>query len=508
MIPVNNKSNTAFIDDSSFDIVLPQAASLIESLRAFSYTLPTAIADLVDNSITAKANNIWIDFHWKGANSTISITDDGCGMTVSEITTAMRLGSRNPVEQRDIKDLGRFGLGLKTASFSQCRRVTVRSCTDSSHVSTRCWDLDYVAKINEWRLLHTIDSEAELCVGKLDTLKHGTVVLWQHIDRLTAGHKTDNDKDQQFFLKKAEEVSRYLSVVFHRLLENSDVNIFLNGHPITPWDPYLASEMATQVLPVTTLVHNGYKIEIAPYILPHHSKISKEKFEKAAGIRGWNSHQGFYVYRNHRLLVVGDWLGFGWTKDEHYKLARIRIDIPNALDHDWAIDVTKSRAVPPQGLREELRIIGERTRNEAKRVYSFRGAKLTVKADNERVLLWEPLVKNNKTFYRLNREHPLFQAAINEVNNINAFNSLIRLIEETVPLPHIAITNSEIPESMAGPFDLSSESEILKVMKQAYISLITTGYTKEDAVNRLRTIWPFELYPAVLETLSESHNYA
>jgi len=118
------------------------------------------------------------------------------------------------------------------------------------------------------------------------------------------------------------------------------------------------------------------RILVKAFILPHRSKLSKSQHDDAAGPRGWLAHQGFYVYRRDRLLVAGDWL-FGWTKDEHLKLARIAVELPNSLDYDWQIDVTKSRATPPAALRESLLNIAERTRDEAKRVFTHRGAKLT-----------------------------------------------------------------------------------------------------------------------------------
>ena len=134
------------------EITAPDAASMFESLRAFGYELPTALADLIDNSVFAGARNVWIDFEWNGAESTVSITDDGHGMAEKELVNAMRPGSRNPREVRDPKDLGRFGLGLKTASLSQGRRLTVRSKQVESTGFTRCWDLDHVAKTGDWYL--------------------------------------------------------------------------------------------------------------------------------------------------------------------------------------------------------------------------------------------------------------------------------------------------------------------------------------------------------------------
>jgi hypothetical protein len=495
--------------EADFDLAAPHAASLVESLRAFGYELPTALADLVDNSITAGAKKVWVDFHWDGGNSVIAVTDDGDGMSEEKLVAAMRPGSQNPLKAREPHDLGRFGLGLKTASFSQSRRVTVRSVVRGGKPATRCWDLDHIARVNDWQLLRSGDAAAEPHFGRLAELRKGTAVVWQNLDRLVAGQRTDNERGQLLFLQRADAVRRHLAMVFHQLMAGKrGVKLLLNERPVEAWDPFLADEAATQTLPVTPLTLHGSVVEVQPFVLPHHSKLAKPRHETAAGPRGWNAHQGFYVYRNRRLLVAGDWLGFGWAKEEHYKLARIRVEVPNALDHDWAIDVTKSRALPPAALRDDLRRIGERTRSDAKRVYSHRGAKLTPKADAERVLLWEPTAKHDKMFYRMNRQHPLLKQALAASSNRSALNALLRLVEETVPYPHIAIENSETPNSLPSPFEHAAEGQIREVMEQAFHSLVASGYGAKEAVNRLRTIWPFELFPALLQSLSESHPHA
>ncbi len=491
-----------------YDLAPPRASTLIESLRAFGYELPTAIADLIDNSITAEARNIWIDFHWAGADAVIAITDDGTGMNADHLVTAMRLGSRNPLEVRQKHDLGRFGLGLKTASFSQCRRLTVRTRTDGAEAVTRCWDLDHVAQTDDWQLLRSADSDGENHLGRIASLGHGTTVLWQKLDRVTAESSTSDEKQHQGFLDHAEKVRAHLGVVFHLLMtEPPAVKIILNGHPIEAWNPYLLNEPATQILAATRLPLRGYEIEVRPYVLPHQSKISRAVYDAAAGPRGWNAHQGFYVYRNRRLLVSGDWLGFGWSKEENYKLARILVEIPNALDHDWQIDVTKSRAIPPPALREELRRIAMRTRAEAKRIYSHRGAKLVTSSNADRIFTWEPVARHDKVTYRLNRNHPLLKRAQSASTDRAAFAAFLRLIEETVPYSHITFENSDRPGSLAGPFDHVRESDVREIMEQVYDALVATGYGPEDAINRLRTISPFELFPSILETIREANSH-
>jgi hypothetical protein len=246
---------------------------------------------------------------------------------------------------------------------------------------------------------------------------------------------------------------------------------------------------------------------VKPFVLPHHSKLSKQRLQAAQGPRGWNAHQGFFVYRAGRLLVPGDWLGLGCAREEHHKLARIRLEIPNDLDHEWAIDVTKSRAVPPPALRDELRSIAELTRNAARRVYTFRGAKLTPAADAERRFLWVPIAKHDNVSYRLDREHPLLKQALATTGDRASLATLLRLIEETVPTAHITIQNTQHPTSLRGPFEGATDTDVRDVMMQALRTLTDSGYTRTEALTRLRTLWPFELFPALLEALAAQENH-
>lgn len=175
----------------AYEIVEPDAAAMTEALRAFGYDLSTAIADILDNSISAKAKKIDVQFHWAGARSWIRISDDGNGMDADELKAAMRLRSRNPREERAAADLGRFGLGLKTASFSQCRRLTVRSKKRGRTSTTRCWDLDYIEAEKTWALIegaHPDTTEASFTqqVAEFDGEdSSGTVVMWEKLDRVT-----------------------------------------------------------------------------------------------------------------------------------------------------------------------------------------------------------------------------------------------------------------------------------------------------------------------------------
>lgn len=489
------------------DLAPPNAASLVESLRAFGYDLATALADLADNSLFHSARNLHVDFHWAGEGSAIALADDGEGMDEKTLINAMRVGSRNPREKREPGDFGRFGLGLKTASFSQCRRVTVFTWRKGAKPIVRCWDLDLIADTNEWRLLRTPSELADKIAGKFMSSKQGTVVVWEKLDRLTAGTDTENDADEDAFLRRAEHVRDHFAAVFHRFMTGrQSVTLYMNKMRMAPWDPFLEDEIATQRLPMDTLRFHGHNVEVEPFILPHLSKLEVEKHRAAAGLRGWNAHQGFYIYRNRRLLVPGDWLGIkGWRQEEHYKLARIRVDLPNALDHEWEIDVTKSRARPPEKLRHELARIGERTRSVAKRIYSHRGAKLIPLEGKERVFLWDQTAKHNQVFYRLNRNHPLVKQVCLACADTPKLNALLRLIEETIPVPLITITDREAPDQTIGPFEGAKEAEILEIMHQVFASLLAGGLSRKDALLRLSHFEPFPRFPELLQTIQEGN---
>jgi hypothetical protein len=490
------------------DLVPPRAASLMESLRAFGYDLPTALADLADNSLFHGARNIRLGFHWNGGRSRIAISDDGAGMNEATLVDAMRVGSRSPVEVRDEKDLGRFGLGLKTASFSQCRRMTVFTKRGRGAPVVRCWDLDTVMQGNEWRLLREPTAEAASQAEGMLGKSPGTVVVWEKIDRLAECGPVDDDRAEDAFLRHAESVRIHFAMVFHRLMTGTGrVAFHLNGREIQPWDPFLQDESAKPRIPSETLLHKGRRIRVQPHVLPHLSRVDPEVHSKAAGIRGWNAHQGFYIYRNRRMLVDGDWLGLkGWRQEEHYKLARIQIDLPNTLDHEWEIDVTKSKARPPEALREALVRIGEVTRSAAKKVYSHRGAKLLPAEGRERVFLWEQRSRLGKLSYTLNREHPMIRQVSASCGDPKTLGALFRLIEETVPIPLITITDREQPDKTAAPFDHAKSTEVLEVMRAVLSAYAGSGMRPSDALTLLARTEPFQNHPELLQTLSEETN--
>lgn len=260
---------------------IPEASSMIETFRAIGYSIESAVADVIDNSISAGAKNVWLNFDWQGSDTWMSIKDDGSGMDNQALIQAMRPGSKNPLDNRNLKDLGRFGLGLKTASFSQCRKLAVASKKDGEQVYYWMWDLDFVNQTGKWELVNFFPNE--VIKANLALMKSGTTVLWSDIDRLVKDFQVNDKKALDKFLQIMDIVKKHLSMVFHRFIESGRIKIFFQDRLIKPWNPFLVNEIATQGFPEEPL-QNG-KVIIKGYVLPHKSKITDELFREAEGQR-------------------------------------------------------------------------------------------------------------------------------------------------------------------------------------------------------------------------------
>ena len=481
-----------------YDEINPDAGAMIEALRAFGYHLETSIADIIDNSITAGAHNVWITPEWRGETSTISILDDGAGMSKDSLVNAMKAGSSNPLHTRNPKDLGRFGLGLKTASFAQCRRLTVASKEDEGSISVRCWDLDYVNKKGEWRLVNPGIKYAGGRFLSLEKQQRGTIVCWEKIDRITNGMDAKNKKHESQFYEHLEMVKKYVSMVFHRYLKNPNtLKIFINNHSLTPWDPFLENHPATWSPFKEPMVLSDQKITVRPYILPHRSKMNDKTYELAGEPGGWTERQGFYVYRNKRLIVPGDWLGLGFRKDQHTKLARILVDIPNSLDGEWKIDVKKSTARPPTLLRDDFKRIARLTLENAIAVYQKKGDRVIDSNRNDTYSApWLTKDHHGIIHYSINRDHPLVFDILQNIGKENKkIEAMFRLIEETVPIPLIILNESQNPDKIKLPFEDTPSGELQLVIREVFDSIINTGVSVDEAKNRLSHMKPFCDYP-------------
>jgi hypothetical protein len=270
---------------SEYEIATPRPGALIESLRSIGYDLPTAVADIIDNSLTASARQVDVVFHWAGANSWICILDDGTGMSDQELFEAMRPGSQNPLQTRSSHDLGRFGLGLKTASFSQARRLTAITKTTSGPIAVREWDLDYVEREDEWRLLKEPTIDIKAWEAQLKERPSGTAVVWTKLDRLTGDDIVDDAASHNRFNDAIDHVRDYLALIFHRFLQSDELKITINCNLVKPWDPFCEQHPATYKTPVESIPFGSSSVGFRGFVLPHKDKLSPEDFKRLGGRR-------------------------------------------------------------------------------------------------------------------------------------------------------------------------------------------------------------------------------
>jgi hypothetical protein len=427
----------------------PSAASLTASLRDLGYSLETAIADLIDNSISADATDIQIFCDISRGVPVLVIADNGRGMTEAEVIAAMRHGAIDPRKKRGPKDLGRFGLGLKTASFSQCRKLTVVSAKAGQRAGAE-WDLAQVEADDDW-FIAVLEPDEIAQQPFADVLGDtGTLVVWRDLDRLLEDET--GQKRDEIVNEKLAVVERHLSLVFHRFLAGDvkgrkKLAIRINGHPIAPFDPFCRRNAATQVLPEETVWVDDVAVSMQPYILPHHSRLSATEYDYYQDRSDFISNQGAYVYRNGRLMAWGDWFRLV-PKGEATKLARVQIDFPNSLDEAWTIDIKKSRARPPHPVRERLRQIIAKITARSVIVHRGRGQKLFQESEAP---LWERYADHGGIRFAINAQHPLIASLSAKLSpeDAGALHVLLDSIAASLPVEMIYSDYSTHPREVS-----------------------------------------------------------
>jgi hypothetical protein len=438
----------------------PDAVSLMTSARSFgNYDLPGALADLIDNSIKAQARSIWITCLFNVGKPSVIVVDDGYGMTRKELHAAMRPASSNPLAERSPDDLGRFGWGLKSASFSQCKRLTVITSKDGVRSGAE-WDLD---KVSDWSM--GVLSAKEIGeIASPELRQHsGTEIRWSDCDRLS----DDGAIKEEDFNDRIVHARNKIALIYHRYLsgdvpKRKALNIYFNRQRIEGFDPFHAKHDSTQELEREVLKVGKGTIVIQPYVLPHYSKITLSAYEQLAGEEGFLRNQGFYVYRNYRLIISGEW--FRLTKfGELSQLIRIKVDIPNSLDEVWKITIDKTDAQLPAILRSRLKQIVDGLKKRSARVYRSKGGNLD--APNAEATVWSRHAKNGEIHYSINREHPLIAAllAIDHESTKKAAVAVLEMIEQSFPVMSFGDDASkrlqEIHQTVTDPHEFRTQVE-------------------------------------------------
>jgi Histidine kinase-, DNA gyrase B-, and HSP90-like ATPase len=487
------------IESMSEQELPPSAKASVESLRAFDYGLPSALADLIDNSITAGAKNVDIKVLWSGATSSLAVSDDGLGMTEEELVNAMRFGSKSPKEKRAEKDLGRFGLGLKTASIWACRRVTVITKAKDSPVVSWRWDVDVISERDRWILSRGEGQLISALCDVLQTQASGTIVVWEKMDTLLSGGIDGNTKSEDSFNASFSEALNHLGMVFHRFIEKGIVSIGVGRVKVVPWNP-LSSQPVPELVRADSFTYKGEVIKITCGIMPHPKRLSQQVAETVGGPSGWYAQQGFYVYRRDRIIVAGGWLGMLRPAD-HYKLARIAVEVPNALDLDLGVSVTKTNISLPDGIKDRLKTAAEALRQRAFTIYRHRGRKAlasTVEGDIEFAWTKMQRVDGGLTYFLVNKQHYLYKRVRESVRDKKALELLMDLLEQTLPTADIGLANSNKPDSVAGAFEGDTDEERLNKFREAFTVYRSKCDDDVEAKNMLQKTYPFSHFPDII----------
>jgi hypothetical protein len=477
----------------------PKAGSLVEAMRAIGYSLETSLADLIDNSIAAGASFVDIAFKDRRlGNPYVAIVDDGHGMDEDALVEAMRHGSSDPLSERRPTDLGRFGLGMKTASQAQCRVLTVisRRHSEQQPVAAR-WDIDLIRKQDSWELQILSSSDLrdpasgvppELLI-QLDRMRSGTIVLWQNLDRLSEPLANDGAA----LAERIGDCRDYLGLVFHRFIDGpaQRVSIRMNSAEIQAHDPFLIEgappwSIGSDEISVAIDSERCAKISYEAYVLPGLDRLTPTQIQSLTASGGLRKGQGFYVYRAHRLLVWGTWFRIV-KQHELSKLARIKIDVPNSLDKLWALDIRKSTAVPPAQIRDALNQAVARVHAHATKATRRYG----VHRRQDSAAVWRHLQVDAATFrFEVNADHPVIVTARNRLGDDAAacIDDLLEMIAEALPYNDIYV-------QMAGdrrpPPKSEISEELVRLANDTVNQLTATGLTREQAVQLLMRTEPF-----------------
>ena len=484
----------------------PTADILMLSMRAMGYSFESAIADIVDNSISAEAKKISLRFAIDPSELYVAICDDGHGMSSEELFDAMKYGSEQKRAGRADNDLGRFGLGLKAASLSQCRKLTVASKKDGV-ISAYIWDLDIIEKKKDWFIIECTEDQIATIksISWLDIVEHGTVVIWENFDLL----EKSTGSVYSTLTKYQDSVSDYLSLIFHRYLNRpatSRVEICVNNYQISGLDPFLENHNKTNVrkrvqIPIMDSSGIERMVIVQPFVLPFQKDLTAEDKRLSGGIENYRSRQGFYIYRNERLIVWGKW--FGRHRDELTKYARIKVDIPNTLDDIWGIDIKKQNAEIPASIKQRLNRAVDDAMDTAIKAQTYRGR--VEKIDENIDYIWDRVKERGDQFvYRINRDSRIFDLIRQNVNDEtwNRIDMVLEEIEDAVPYQQIYIDKSQNRVD-----DRIDDERIAEIEAKAKILIKLAMEMGENdrsqIVEKMFQSEPFNKYPSLKEKLLE-----
>jgi len=474
----------------------PDPVSLLESTRNLGYSIEEAISDLIDNSITAKAKNITYEFHWNTGTPFFLLKDDGNGMSTDnrELIDSFKLGA-NKDKKRDPKDLGRFGFGMKTASLSQARSLTVITKKKGNSIIARALDLIFIAELKQgWKLKLVNEEKIQSEILFLNKQESGTIIRWDDWDRAP--------KSNEDFTSLISEINNYISVCFHRFIEKG-INIYCHDTLLLPCSPIPSGEGSTLYSQVT-IDENAKQ---TAFIIQH-PKFWAENFENITRFNsfrlfeGLERQQGIYIYRCDRLLTPkGGWLG-QINKGNSAKLARVVINYSNKADDLWSLDITKTNASIPYEFRTAIKELIEASKNESLNKI-IRGNRVISEglshSNNALVWLTSKDLQFNSFKYSIDINNPFLKQFISEklITEKN-LKILLDVISNTLPVSKIIQNNDSDPSKHDRMYkkEKLTEEEILHAKK--IFNYQCTKMTKSAAFSWLLSFEPYCYYESQL----------
>ena len=487
---------------------IPKASTLMGSLRSMGYSFESAVADVIDNSISAHAQNIRILFPSTPLDElAIGILDDGDGMKGDVLFEAMRYGSLSAEKERSEDDLGRFGMGMKSASLSQCRCLTVISF-DGEMLNGFKWDYNHILMTQDWIIQELEKNEIDELpyIERLKKQDKGTLVLWQDFDVIS---NSSGGQVYSTLVELRSSLENTLALIYHRYLTGlgmQHLHIYINELGIKPQDPFLEQHPKTTVkkeIELDIKDSNGIEriIKIRPFILPFATELREKDKQLIGGIENLRAKQGFYVYRNKRLIIWGTWFGMK-QRSELTKNTRIRVDIPNTLDDIWSIDIKKQQASIPKQILQRLKKAIDEALDFSVRQQTYRGR--TEKINDKIDYIWDrKRGRNNTFFYLINRDSNLFKFIREKMTgeDYNYFEILLTEIEKNLPIQQLYIDKSN--ESIAAPEEtnerLDDVYQMAVTLATSMMSIRSDGW--EAIINDLMNSEPWCKYPSIKNKL-------
>lgn len=486
---------------------IPQADTLMGSMRSMGYSFEAAVADIIDNSISANCGVVRLFFPAVPTDDlVVGIMDDGEGMDENELFEAMRYGSADSEQERSATDLGRFGLGMKSASLSQCKILTVVSLKNNK-LSSYSWDYNYIREKKQWIVKELSKSEIENLpyISSLKEVSHGTLVLWKDFDVLD---KSSGGLVYDALVELKNSVSLNIALIFHNFLSGKGkehIKIYVNKNKVKPLDPFLETHPKTTTKKERSIAIRDSKgteqqIWVKPYILPFASDLNEEHRKLIGGIETLRIKQGFYVYRNKRLIIWGTWFGMK-PRGELTKNARVRVDIPNSLDDIWSIDIKKQTASIPKQIQRQLRQTVIDAMDISVKKQTHRGRKENID------YIWDRMEGRGKTYYyQINRDNKVFQMIKEKMSeeDYHLLEILLKEIEQNVPTQQIYIDKSNDAISQEEPDNRLDDVYQLGVYMVNLMKSIG-GKTVKNIISDLMKTEPFCKYKEMEEKLINTY---